>query len=952
MEFQPPNEPPAETPRKKRYVKAIGSKLGRLLFVVFGLFALLAVNSVYLASVSLLEWQTGRTYQDHFYLYNFLLHLVLGLLLITPVVVFGLLHLKNTYNRPNRRAVMVGYGLFGTALVLLATGIALMRVDGLIDLRDPALRRVTYWIHVLTPLVAAWLFILHRLAGRRIRWQVGLRWAGFAAAFAVVMLFVHAQDPRKWNVAGPKSGEKYFFPSLARTATGNFIPARTLMMDDYCKQCHAEAFEQHITSVHKASSFNNPLYAFSVRETRKLGLERDGSVQASRFCAGCHDPVPFFSGAFDQANFDDQNDPTAKSGLTCLACHAITNLNTNRGNGDYTIEESLQYPFTFSGNAALRWVNRQLIKAKPRFHKATYLKPFHRTAEFCGTCHKVHLPVEVNHYKWLRGQNHYDDFLLSGVSGHGAQSFYYPDKASTKCADCHMSLQPSNDFAARDFDGSGQRKMHQHSFPSGNTAIPVLMESPAKVNEAKVASLVGTSRVDLFGIREGGEIDGALIAPLRPQAPVLVPGQSYLLEAVIRTVKMGHHLTQGTADSNELWLDVTLTSGGKVVGRSGGRSADGTVDPWSHFVNVYMLDRDGNRIDRRNAQDIFVPLYNNQIPPGGADVVHYRFDVPRDLPSDLRVTVKLQYRKFDTKYMQYAFGKERVNDLPIVTIAADSLVFAVRGHEQGTAAAPASTIPEWQRWNDYGIGLFRKGTEGSAKGQLRQAEEVFEKVEQLKRPDGPVNLARVYLKEGRLDDAVQALERASRFEPPAYPWVVDWLTGLTNRQNGYLDQAIVNFTNIVESQYAEGAKRNFDFSRDYRVWNELARTLYDRSKLERGDARKDARDALLRRAAEAGEKTLTMDSENFTAHYVLNQVYQALGETAKAEEHRTLYEKYRLDDNARDHAVATARTNDAAADHAAEAIVIYDLQRPEARGYAVNLDGGAPGAPAATGETR
>ena len=28
-------------------------------------------------------------------------------------------------------------------------------------------------------------------------------------------------------------------------------------------------------------------------------------VKASRWCAGCHDPVPFFSGAFDDPKFDD-----------------------------------------------------------------------------------------------------------------------------------------------------------------------------------------------------------------------------------------------------------------------------------------------------------------------------------------------------------------------------------------------------------------------------------------------------------------------------------------------------------------------------------------------------------------------------------------------------------------------------------------------------------------------
>jgi hypothetical protein len=26
---------------------------------------------------------------------------------------------------------------------------------------------------------------------------------------------------------------------------------------------------------------------------------------------------------------------------------------------------------------------------------------------------------------------------------------------------------------------------------------------------------------------------------------------------------------------------------------------------WAHYLNVFMLDRDGNRIDRRNPQDIF-----------------------------------------------------------------------------------------------------------------------------------------------------------------------------------------------------------------------------------------------------------------------------------------------------------------------------------------------------------
>ena len=49
----------------------------------------------------------------------------------------------------------------------------------------------------------------------------------------------------------------------------------------------------------------------------------------------------------------------------------------------------------------LKFINQQLVKAKPEFHKQTFLKPFHKTAEFCGACHKVHLPEELNKYKWL-----------------------------------------------------------------------------------------------------------------------------------------------------------------------------------------------------------------------------------------------------------------------------------------------------------------------------------------------------------------------------------------------------------------------------------------------------------------------------------------------------------------------------------------------------------------------
>jgi tetratricopeptide (TPR) repeat protein len=938
--------PGSDSIPRKKYVRAVGPRLRVLLSLVLGLTAVLAANSLYLGAISALEWlngDSGKTYQNWFYLVMFGAHLGLGLLLILPVLTFGILHIKNSHSRPNRRAVKAGYLLFAITLTVLITGVLLMRADVFqfknLGLRDPRLRSLAYWAHVLTPLLAAWLYLLHRLAGPRIRWRVGLRWGAAAAVSVSGMVLLHSAHPRK-NQAGSAEGRKYFEPSLARTASGKFIPARTLMMDNYCLKCHEDAYNSWLHSAHHFSSFNNPPYLLSVRETRQVALKRDGNVKAARWCAGCHDVVPFLSGAFDDVGFDDVNHPTAQSGITCTACHAITRVNSTRGNADYTIDEPIHYPFAYSTNRFLQYLNQQLVKAKPEFHKRTFLKPFMRAAEFCSTCHKVSAPQELNKYKeFLRGQNHYDSYLLSGVSGHGARSFYYPQKAVPNCAGCHMPLRESGDFGANFFNPTNPsaRYIHSHLFPGANTGIAFLLGQP-EVVRAQEDFLKGSLRVDIFGLRQGGTIDGPLAAPLRPEAPKLKPGQRYLLEVVLRTLRVGHHFTEGTVDSNEVWVDAKVSSNRRVVARSGGLGRCKEVDAWADFINVYMLDRDGNRIDRRNPQDIFTPLYNHQIPPGAGQVAHYELVVPEDQRGPLTFEVKLQYRKFDTVYMNYVYGSNYAkgnpltvtNNLPIITIASDQITFPIDG-ASADLSPEASAIPEWERWNDYGIGLLLEGNVGAEKGELIQASRAFEQVEKLGRADGPLNLARVYFKEGRLEDAVAALNRAMRFNPPAPRWTLAWLAGLVSKQNGRLDEAINQFRSILEDRYPELDQRGLDFSKDYEVLNELGEAYFERAKRERANPERQGE--FLRLAAKAFQKTLALDSENLTAHYALGLIYAQLGQEDKAVYHRQEHHKYLPDYNAQDRAVSTARRANPAADHAAQATVIYPLRGPnEAEG--------------------
>jgi tetratricopeptide (TPR) repeat protein len=189
---------------------------------------------------------------------------------------------------------------------------------------------------------------------------------------------------------------------------------------------------------------------------------------------------------------------------------------------------------------------------------------------------------------------------------------------------------------------------------------------------------------------------------------------------------------------------------------------------------------------------------------------------------------------------------------------------------------PSPIKETWQRWNDYGIGLLLEGSEkGGQKGELRQAEPVFQKVAELGPADGWVNLARVYLREGRIPEAQTALERAAAHPTPVAPWVINWLTGQINERNGLLDEAIASYESVLATRVPD---RGFDFSGDYEVINALGAVSYARARQE--PLEDPAREEFLRRSVAAYRRTLAIDSENVAAHFGLGLAYAELARKA------------------------------------------------------------------------
>ena len=225
-EHPDPETPPADSPAtatsavdstaatgpdqpRRMYVRAVGPKLRKLLYGVFVLVALLFANSAYLGSITFLGWLKNAVYENNFFFWMFLAHIVLGLLLIVPLVLFGVVHFFNARKRQNRRAVRVGYALFVVSILVLVTGLMLVRVSGLFDLKHQVTRQTVYWLHVVCPWrpagctgCTAW-----RARGSSGTSALKIRVAVVGNAAVVVMVLMHSQDPRQWNVVGSEPRE-------------------------------------------------------------------------------------------------------------------------------------------------------------------------------------------------------------------------------------------------------------------------------------------------------------------------------------------------------------------------------------------------------------------------------------------------------------------------------------------------------------------------------------------------------------------------------------------------------------------------------------------------------------------------------------------------------------------------------------------------------------------------
>ncbi|MGO9650016.1 MAG: tetratricopeptide repeat protein [Terriglobales bacterium] len=711
-----------------------------------------------------------------------------------------------------------------------------------------------------------------------------------------------------------------FFPSSAQVSGGQKIPSKFFMESESCKRCHEDIYNQWFSSAHHFSSFNNQWYRKSIEY-----MQDTVGTRPSKWCGGCHDPAVLYSGMMDTPITQIVHRPESQAGLGCMMCHSIAAVKSTMGQGDFYLEYPKLHEMAAATNPVARFFHDFLVKLNPEPHRRVFLKPFMReqTAEFCSTCHKVHLDVPVNHYRWIRGFNEYDNWQASGVSGQGARSFYYPQQPS-QCADCHMPLTHSSDF------GNNNGFVHSHRFPGANTALPTANDDSEQLKATEDFLRNNILSVDIFALsREpdapqpgvstqpelstnfavGEEAESKvtpanegevspLTGPLNRMQATVRRGDTVRVDVVVRTKKIGHFFPGGTVDAYDTWLELKATDEkGQTIFWSGmvEDGGKGPVEKGAHFYRSLQLDAHGNRINKRNAWATRAVLYVHLIPPGAADTVHYRLHIPQNTGDKITLHARLCYRKFSWWNTQFSFAgvpeaagevtadyddrdftftgslrgvsakEERIPDLPIIVVAEDEATLNVSPHN---TVAPQSKIVmhagDWQRWNDYGIGLFLQGDLKAARAAFEKATEV-----DFDNPDGWVNLGRMAVQEGDMDRARSVLEKALSLKPDLARAHFFYAKVLHNE--GRYDEAAQHLHKVL-AQYP----------RDRVALNDLGRILFLQRKYT------DAVQVL--------QSVLAIDPEDLQAHYNLMLCYNGLGDETRAHEHQVRYLRFKADE--------------------------------------------------------
>ena len=521
--------------------------------------------------------------------------------------------------------------------------------------------------------------------GRRHMWAM----AGLTVAIPAVIVgaltlaytlyapnFSHYQWPAGYQMP---YGKDPFSPSMAMTASGGPVAPELLAGSKSCgaSGCHTEIYEEWRSSPHRWSSEDKFFQAV------QGALIHAEGAPATRYCAGCHDPVSLLSGYKNASTSIEA--PGFKEGSSCVACHSMQRVDV-QGNGNYVWAPPKPYIFEYKKAGYTTALTHFLIRAYPKQHDADYNLALVKKPVSCASCHKQFINKQINHVGFVQLQNQYDEWRLGKWNAN-------PNPADRlRCQQCHMWLTKAPSLALADpydvKDGRGL-EIRNHWFAAANQVMPEMLHVYGWRAQTRrvVEWLKGKKYVPAIAkIWPKGPV-----IPLRIIAPAsLRPGQRADVRVVLTNNKAGHGFATGPLDLIRAWVAIEVRDAkGRAIFHSGQLTAQNHVEPGTLILRAIGVNPEGQPVVRHHLWHYVGTISRRAIFPGYSDMYEYKFTVPRNARGPLQVTAQLRYRKANQYFMNFVFPGQFVK-APVTTLSSGSAEMALLAPSQPAGKSAAS----------------------------------------------------------------------------------------------------------------------------------------------------------------------------------------------------------------------------------------------------------------------
>ncbi len=387
----------------------------------------------------------------------------------------------------------------------------------------------------------------------------------------------------------------FFLPGTQVGEVGSSV----IYTSDNCRMCHDGINNE----TDPGSTWSGSLMGQAGRDPlffAQMSTANQDVANAGNYCMRCHVPMSFVTGHANQT-LGDTLDATDKDGVSCHFCHSMVDPIYRAGISppeDQAILAGLTSgPPGFYGDAMFV-LDPTGARRGPR-HDTTpphemIQSEFHKSANFCGTCHEVgNVAVSRNsngtyRYNAIDAPTHtpnpddqfplertFSEWKLSAFANGGVDmgGRFGGVNASvvSSCQDCHM---PRVEGMACIF-GPNRTDMRSHEFAGASAQVLDLIAKYTTNDPA----------VDQAAIARGR---AAAVSMLERAATIDVEQQSTQLR--VRLINQsGHKLPTGHIEGRRVWVNVKFFDASDVLVSEFGAYDLATAELDEHSTTIYEM---------------------------------------------------------------------------------------------------------------------------------------------------------------------------------------------------------------------------------------------------------------------------------------------------------------------------------------------------------------------------